>query len=97
MVSDAGADDVIPMQTTAGSCGWCASTSTCMNGSRWWTTQCQADEPPLVLTTPSSLKAGTTNRLSWTGGQSSSGQVKIYLLAVGSSIVSKLSGFFDLV
>ncbi|GFH22320.1 A disintegrin and metalloproteinase with thrombospondin motifs 13 [Haematococcus lacustris] len=82
------------LQTTAGSCGWCASSGTCMNGSRWWTTQCQADEPPLVLTTPSSLKAGTTNRLSWTGGQSSSGQVKIYLRAFGSSIVSKLSGFF---
>ncbi|KAJ9533413.1 hypothetical protein QJQ45_026506 [Haematococcus lacustris] len=94
------------LQTTAGSCGWCASSGTCMNGdsagpstgtcagSRWWTTQCQADEPPLMLTTPSSLKAGTTIRLSWTGGQSSSGQVKIYLRAFGSSIVSKLSGFF---
>ncbi|GFH19203.1 hypothetical protein HaLaN_16112 [Haematococcus lacustris] len=47
-----------------------------------------------MLTTPSSLKAGTTNRLSWTGGQSSSGQVNIYLLTFGSSVVSKLSGFF---
>ncbi|GFH18869.1 A disintegrin and metalloproteinase with thrombospondin motifs 13, partial [Haematococcus lacustris] len=92
------------LQTTAGSCGWCASSGTCMNGdsvgpstgtcagTTWWTTQCQADEPSLVLTTPSSLKAGTTNRLSWTGGQSSSGQVKISIRAFGSSIVSKLSG-----
>ncbi|KAL6765513.1 hypothetical protein V8C86DRAFT_498447 [Haematococcus lacustris] len=95
------------LQTTAGSCGWCASSGTCMDGdsagpstgtcgSRWWTTQCQADEPPLVLTTPSSLKAGSTNRLSWTGGQLSTGLVKIYLLAFGSSIVSQLSGLIAL-
>jgi hypothetical protein len=76
-------------------CGWCADTSKCMPGSGllpdapgvcsaagWQVTTCSAPEPQLTVLSPSpgsTLMAGQSVAVQWTGGPPTSGQVQLSL------------------